>query len=103
MQWTGKRSRTDVWRAGIGLVLIIVLLFVFTGCVTDKGPRMTLATSYEGDGFIRLTQPVYEHKNVECFVEYEHHSEILNESNEDVGDFGLGGCSYQFEKWLWQK
>lgn len=101
--WTAKRSRTDIWRAGIGIILITVLLLVFTGCATNDGPRMTLAASHEGDGFIRLTQPIYDTKNGQWFIEYEHHSEIHREFNEDTGDFGLIGYTHQFGKWKWSR
>lgn len=101
--WTARRKRTDLWRAGFGIIFIIVLLVLFTGCATQSGPQMTLAASYEGDGFIRLTQPVYDTKNGQWFVEYEHHSEIFQETLEDTGDFGLVGYRHQFGKWKWQK
>ena len=103
MAWTAKRKRSDLWRAAIGIVLVVVLLSLLTGCATDKGPRMMLGASYEGDGFIRVTQDVYEKGSVTCFVEYEHHSEIFEEANEDVGDFGILGCSKQFGSWKWQR
>ena len=101
--WTAKQSKTDLWRAGSGIVLIAVLLFVLTGCATQSGPSMTLAASYEGDGFIRVNQPFYDTKNGQWFVEYEHHSEIHHETREDTGDFGLIGYKHQFSKWRWQK
>lgn len=96
--WTAKRERTDIWRAVIGILIIFFLLLWLTGCTT-QGPRMTLAASYEGDGFIRVTQPVFEKGSVNCFVEYEHHSEIFRETLEDTGDFGLVGCTKQFKQW----
>jgi len=97
-EWTGKRKRTDIWRAATYLVLIVLVLLAATGC-TNTGPQMTIAVSSEGDGFVRLTQPLYEAKAVSCFAEYEHFSEIMRETNEVTGDFGLIGCRYQFGQW----
>lgn len=106
-QWfkdvTNKLPRTDLWRAGVGIVAVILLLLFLTGCATQSGPSMALGSSYEGDGFIRLTQPVYDTKNGQWFVEYEHHSEIFAEDHEDVGDFGIIGYRHNFGKWRWQK
>lgn len=102
-KWTGERKRTDIWRAVAGIILIALILYMLTGCATSQGPSMTLAASYEGDGFIRVNQPIYDTKNGQWFIEYEHHSEINRETNEDTGDFGLVGYKHQFGKWRWQK
>lgn len=103
MKWTGKAKRPDVVRAVIGIVVVALLLSLLTGCAVDRGPRMMLGVSGSADGFIRLTQDVYEKDTVTCFVEYEHHSEIFKEYDEDVGDFAILGCSKQFGKWKWQR
>lgn len=101
IEWTAKKERTDVWRAVIVIVVTFTALFVLfglSGCVST-GPSMTLATSHRGDGIARLHQNVYENGEHECFVEYEHHSEIFKETNEDTFDAGLVGCTIQFGDW----
>lgn len=101
MQWTADQKRTDLWRAGIGIVVIFLVLFAvfgLAGC-TSTGPSLTLAASHRGDGFVRLHQALVEKDGHECFVEYEHHSEIFKEFNEDTYDGGLLGCTVQFGDW----
>ncbi len=112
--WTEHRPATDLWRAGFGIVFIFVLLYFLTGCVA---PSMTLASSHEGDGFIQVTQPVYQSyrggsggRGSECtppkhevFFDYIHHSEIFRERNEDTYDGLRLGYKYNFENWKWNK
>lgn len=106
--WTKKRSKTDLWRAGAGIILIFVVLFILTGCGTT-GPELTLATSHRGDGFIQVKQPLYQSSIVcapprhEVFLDYLHHSEIFEESDEVVYDAARLGYTYRFGKWKWQK
>jgi len=102
--WTEHRPATDLWRAGLGIVVIFLLLIWMTGCVA---PSMTLASSHEGDGFIQVTQPVYQ-SGVTCtppkhevFFDYIHHSEIFRERNEDTYDGLRLGYTYNFENWKW--
>lgn len=107
-EWTAKRSRTDLWRAAIGILLIVLVVSLFTGCGTT-GPSMTLATSNQGDGFIELKQPLYQSSIVcappkhEVFLDYIHHSEIFEEHDEITFDRARLGYTYRFGKWKWQK
>ena len=106
--WTAARSRTDVWRAVIGIVIIWIILSLLTGCSTT-GPSITLASSHNGDGLIRLKQPLYQSQIVcappkhEVFIDYLHHSEIFKESNEDTYDGIHLGYTHNLGKWAWQK
>jgi len=106
--WTKKRGKTDLWRAGLGIVIIFGVLFLLTACGTS-GPQLTLASSYEGDGFIEVKQPIYQ-SSVTCappkhewFIDAVHHSEIFEETNEDTYDGVRLGYTYSFGKWVWQK
>jgi len=106
--WTSRKSRTDLWRAGAGIVIIIVILSFLTACGTS-GPALTLATSNQWDGFIQVKQPLYQ-SNITCappkhevFIDYIHHSEIFEESNEITFDRARLGYTYNFGKWKWQK
>ncbi len=106
--WLDKRPATDLWKAGVGIILIVMVLFLLTACGTS-GPRMTLASSENGDGFIEIRQPLYQ-SPVTCtppkhewFLDYIHHSEIFHETNEDVFDGVRVGYSHNFGKWKWQK
>jgi len=108
MKWTAERTRTDIWRAVIGIIIVAVLLAFLTGCATS-GPSMTLASSAKGDGFIQISQPVYQSAVTctppkhEVFIDYLHHSEIFQETNEDVYDGIRLGYTHRFGKWKWQK
>ena len=64
---------------------------------------MTLAASHRGDGFIQVSQPIYESENVDVFVDYLHHSEIFKEDYEDTYDGVRLGMTYKFGKWKWQE
>ena len=101
--WTAKRKHTDIWRAVAGIIVIfflLLLVFGSGGCVST-GPAMTLGVSHRGDGIIHLRQNIYEQGPIQVFGEYEHHSEILKEFNEDTFDAGLVGVTYQFGDWKW--
>lgn len=98
--WTAKRDKTDIWRASVGVILVVLIILALTGCAA---PRMTLAASTEGDAFIRMTQPIVQTKHGEVFIEYEHHSEIFQEFDEDTGDFVMLGYTHQFDDWRWNK
>ncbi len=106
--WTAKRTRTDIWRAVTGIIIIAAVLFFLTGCGTT-GPSMTLASSAHGDGFIQVKQPLYQSQIVcappkhEVFIDYLHHSEIFKETNEDTYDGIRLGYTHQFGKWKWQQ
>jgi hypothetical protein len=100
--WTAQRPKSDLWRAGIGIIVIALLLFLLTGCGTT-GPSMTLATSHRGDGFIQVKQPLYQAENYELFVDYVHHSEIFREDIEDTYDGVRFGMTWNFGKWKWQE
>jgi len=104
MQWTSRRSRTDIWRAFAGILVVALVLFLLTGCY---GPSMTLASSNHGDGFIQVSQPIYQSSGCkpkhEVFVDYLHHSEIFKERDEDVYDGARLGYTHNFDNWVWQK
>lgn len=105
-EWTASLPRTDVVRAIFGILVVfgaLFILFGLQGCSTvPTGPSMELAISQRTDGFIRLNQNVWQSSTCNprhtAFIQYEHHSEILKETNENVYDGVLVGYKVQFGK-----
>lgn len=102
--WTASLPRTDIWRAGFGIVIVFTLLFLIfglQGCANvNTGPSMGIGVSHRADAFVTVSQDVW--KSSECnprhslSIEYLHHSEIFKEGDEDVYDGGIVWFNTQF-------